>query len=349
MKVLITPQYGKGCPNLSASLTKSDQLPSSLDANIGDLIQYAVLESIITNEFSQEPLYLDIKGANQIFDSRFNDLTEQYQHEDLVVPVCGYRGLYCNLFSPLILEDDVIPGAHLVYIGISISDFGWGGVLSNKIGFSLASKLGVAQQLKPFQPIGCRDRATMRFLKEQGVAAYYSGCVTMGMYQRTAEQSSAADKIFIVDLQPQFWMHIPEEVKAQAERSISHLYQYKTKMPALSKYMREYKAAKNILKIYAERAALLISSRVHAVLPCLAMNIPLIFMSDCTDQRMDMFSLILKQVRSTDSFDFKQINTDHSYFCEVSSAVRENIVSRLAGREDGSIGRLTKILEHKFI
>lgn len=56
----------------------------------------------------------------------------------------------------------------------------------------LLSERGV-EYLKKHQPIGCRDRNTMRLLRAKGIAAYFSGCLTLtlgNVYQRKVTEDA---------------------------------------------------------------------------------------------------------------------------------------------------------------
>ena len=52
-------------------------------------------------------------------------------------------------------------------------------VSMNISGFSDNSAfLNVLNSWKRFEPIGCRDENTVKILKEKGIAAYFSSCLT---------------------------------------------------------------------------------------------------------------------------------------------------------------------------
>ncbi len=59
------------------------------------------------------------------------------------------------------------------------------------------------EHLRRYAPIGCRDRATMDFLIEQGVPAYFSHCVTLGLglhiAQSPASISPATNRVYLID------------------------------------------------------------------------------------------------------------------------------------------------------
>lgn len=78
------------------------------------------------------------------------------------------------------------------------------------------------EHLREHEPIGCRDLATLELLRSRGVAAYYSGCLTLTLSQATASERSG---IYIVDVSPEFRELIPRHIRDSAtyvsHRSIS--------------------------------------------------------------------------------------------------------------------------------
>ena len=63
--------------------------------------------------------------------------------------------------------------------------------------FMLTDK-GVAY-LKKHQPIGCRDKYTVQILKDKGIKAYFSGCLTLTLDNYKVDDSLRGDDIYIVD------------------------------------------------------------------------------------------------------------------------------------------------------
>jgi len=54
------------------------------------------------------------------------------------------------------------------------------------------------EYLKKYEPIGCRDRETMRLLKQKGVDAYFSGCMTLTLGEKY-KNPVKEDKCYFVD------------------------------------------------------------------------------------------------------------------------------------------------------
>lgn len=333
--------------NNSGSQCPYDRLSPFVYDNAGDAIQYLALKEIVKNELHQE-----LWGFNSFYPELISldqktalDATSQ----DVRLIVSGYTGLGVNIFTYVYMPGlgHVRPDSCL-YLGMCISGSHLRGGAN---GFDIALKLDIPQKLKPYGPIGCRDRATRDFLKANGVDAYYAGCMTMGLYKRSPSPAATDTIILDVDVWPGCMRLIPEEIKATAIKA-THRLLYRNNPATLASNLDFYAQAQKLIDYYRAKAKLIITSRVHGTLPSLAMGIPVIFMSDCTDQRMDMMKYLIKQYRSDMAFDFEQAlrESEHPYFVEVSQAVRENAIDRILGKDDrSSIRRLEQILEYDFL
>lgn len=322
-----------------------DRLSPFVYGNAGDAIQFLALQEIIKTELHQ-----DLWGFNSFYPELISldrKTVQAVAPQDVRLIVAGYTGLFVNMFVHTYLPGPghVRPNSCL-YLGMSISK---ADQRDGTDGFDLALKLDLPQKLKPYGPIGCRDRATRDFLKAHGVDAYYSGCMTMGFYQR--KPSPVATDTVILDLQPAFMRHLTEEVKATATKP-THCLLYRHDPAALMSNLDFFAQSRELLDYYRTKAKLIITSRIHGALPALALGIPVIFMSDCTDQRMDMMKFIIRHYHSDENIDFEQAlrEAEHPYFKEVSQAVRENAIDRILGKDDrSSIRRLEQILEYDYL
>ena len=135
---------------------------------------------------------------------------------------------------------------------------------------------------KKYEPIGCRDLHTMNLLKKKGVDAYFSGCLTLTL--KNPFTNPTRDKIYIVDAHLSSkvtypWGSndllqklIPKHIRDRAEYIEHEIPDSidKDDMHARQKYVQE-----NLLDKYAQ-ARLVITSRLHCALPCVAFNTPAI-------------------------------------------------------------------------
>lgn len=166
---------------------------------------------------------------------------------------------------------------------------------------AMLSEAGV-EYLKQHAPIGCRDHYTKDTLQAHGIDAYFSGCLTLTLDSYKVNDDERGDAIYIVD--PLF--NFPSKKKFLT--SLNSIRKYiKTgdvfKLNAIDKILKQhfsqeildqaqyiehelasntysedekFNIAKDLLHKYA-RAKLVITSRIHCALPCLALGTPVIF------------------------------------------------------------------------
>lgn len=126
--------------------------------------------------------------------------------------------------------------------------------------------------LKKHQPIGCRDVGTMDILKKYDVDAYYSGCLTLTLPVRQIDSHEPKD-IFLVGVDKRIETVIPNEILKKSIR----INQSDLRLPKISCDVKR-KIAQDLLDGYAKNAKLVITSKIHCAMPCLAMGIPVIFL-----------------------------------------------------------------------
>jgi hypothetical protein len=129
-----------------------------------------------------------------------------------------------------------------------------------------------AQYLKAFEPIGVRDAATGHFLESLGIRTQTTYCLTLTFPRR--ERTPVAGKVFIVDAED---IAIPRSLRNGAVK-MTH------SMPPLGPEAT-LPFAQKLLDMYEEEAALVITTRLHTALPCMAMGIPVVFFGSPTDGR----------------------------------------------------------------
>ncbi len=151
---------------------------------------------------------------------------------------------------------------------------------------------GIHHKMKAFEPIGCRDRNTRDFLRANGVNAYFSGCLTLTFDKRQTKPKNG--KIFIVDLKKKAFKRLPKHILKNADTSISHVF-YWDKAPISEQDAWDFeKMSEKLLNKYKNEAKLIITSRIHVAMPCIAMGIPVIFITDNKyDERFDVLQGII--------------------------------------------------------
>ncbi|WP_436915532.1 polysaccharide pyruvyl transferase family protein [Acinetobacter gandensis] len=167
---------------------------------------------------------------------------------------------------------------------------------------TILSKEGIAY-LKSKEPIGCRDQNTVNLLQEVGVKAYFTGCLTLTL-DRYKKNNIEREGIYIVDPlynypQSKYIFHSPITaikglLKGRAfqigklERHLRNIFTDELLKTAHYRCQdlpgknvtdeQRFKVAENLLEEYS-KAKLVITSRIHCALPCLAMGTPVIYIN----------------------------------------------------------------------
>lgn len=159
--------------------------------------------------------------------------------------------------------------------------------------------------LKKYEPIGCRDHYTVRLLESKGIKAYFTGCLTLTLDSYAKKDTTENDgKIYIVDPlygfpnKDRIFINAKSFIKGVVKgdilntnsanefmqkifsRSLLDKADYiKQELPK-DTYTEEEKFifAENLLKKYST-AKLVITSRIHCALPCLALGTPVIYLN----------------------------------------------------------------------
>ncbi|WP_343486901.1 polysaccharide pyruvyl transferase family protein [Allomuricauda sp. d1] len=191
--------------------------------------------------------------------------------------------------------------------------------------------------LKKNGPVGCRDYNTMKLMEQQGIPAYYSFCLTttLDLKYRTEEKT---DDIYMVDVLYDYdysliYKHDPKRILYHLlngkifkrmnwvkrnkilrqhiapdvlENAIKVKHHFKSNMDVETKF----KITEELLKKYAA-AKLVITSRIHCALPCLAMGTPVLFILDgLEDEKIHLsrFKGILTHINILSAQDKNEIN-----------------------------------------
>lgn len=115
-------------------------------------------------------------------------------------------------------------------------------------------------------PIGARDRATLRLLRQHEIPAYYSACLTLTLPRATEPRE---DYVVACDLPP-------DVLAALDRRTLSPLVPVSHIDRETRGYAARTEKASALLRTYA-RARAVVTTRLHCALPCLAMGTPVLF------------------------------------------------------------------------
>jgi len=163
------------------------------------------------------------------------------------------------------------------------------------------------EYFKKHEPIGCRDYYTLNLLRENGIDAYFSGCLTLTLGMDRKEIPEKSDEILLVDLDKSIIQNMPAQaldkvivldhvaIKSDFIRAIYRFIRdgdsFFAKMlkkgriglfflnigsNILTNNSIKLDNAEKLLDRYA-RAKLVLTSRLHCALPCLALGTPVVF------------------------------------------------------------------------
>lgn len=131
--------------------------------------------------------------------------------------------------------------------------------------------------LKRYEPIGCRDEYTFRLLNGYGIRAYMGGCITTIFPPR--DHTPEKPSVFLVDVPEELTAHIPQQYHS-VMKEISQTATFPIMQDRQEQRRKIREAARAFYRKYRDEATLVVTSKLHSALPCLAMGIPLILARD---------------------------------------------------------------------
>lgn len=153
----------------------------------------------------------------------------------------------------------------------------------------------IAPYLKSQAPIGARDTKTLAFLRENGIQALFSACMTMTLSLPKMKRDGSV-LIVDVDAEKQLKGLVPDSV---LDKSI-FLTQKLLGQDADDNVLRFVLAFERLLAY--SRARLVITNRLHVAMPCVALGTPVIFVHGKTlpgggGNRMDGLDVFMHQMK----------------------------------------------------
>ena len=134
------------------------------------------------------------------------------------------------------------------------------------------------------EPIGCRDERTLEILRAYGIESYLHGCITITFPRSKEGEVNPRGYVYLVDVDSAFLPHIPGEIMRSA-RTRTHLVSSQINGPKEQAWLQ--------YEEYKRNARLVLTSRLHCALPCLAYGIPVILMAEKVSFRFSWLEKIL--------------------------------------------------------
>ena len=161
------------------------------------------------------------------------------------------------------------------------------------------------QYFKQHEPIGCRDYYTRDLLVKNGVNAYFSSCVTLGIEREKYFNKPSPRGVIVIGafdrLKPSLDYKSPLKFLLSLIKYPLRSLKYKIKLQRFNRYLYKQKfeirrysqITKNSINSHSEGIALademlkkiaeseiIITSRIHAALPALSMGLKVIFIDE---------------------------------------------------------------------
>jgi len=171
--------------------------------------------------------------------------------------------------------------------------------------------------LNRYAPIGCRDEYTMELLRKYGIAAYLNGCITVTYPLRS--ENAVGNKVFLVDIEQELLEYIPKEILLNSEVMEQHVEGNLSNLKEITKERYDR---------FLNEASLVITSRLHVAIPCVAAGIPVVFAKNEISTR---FSWVEKICDIYNRSEYEKINWSPNVteFEELKKQVEINVITRL--------------------
>lgn len=123
--------------------------------------------------------------------------------------------------------------------------------------------------LKQYGPVGCRDQHTMEMFTSLKIPAYFSSCLTTTIDLK--KEKKKENVIYAVDVRDE----IVDFIKAHTKSKVVVLTHIMAKKEQGKNFEERMQAVEELLTKY-HNAKMVVTSRLHATLPCLALKTPVL-------------------------------------------------------------------------
>lgn len=246
---------------------------STKKVNLGDYVQSIATKSAI-KQISE--------GRERNFKFYDRDSLSFYKSENPCVAVMQGWFSYSYAFLP---SKSIVPiwvGTHFT---IETQDF-------------LRKVLSINPNYFSNTEIGCRDLFTYNFCERNGINSYFSRCLTLTLPRR--QKDSTQNKVFLVDVPKAWEKYLPTSITRSAVRLSQRTFSC-----ADLNSGDLYKKANELLEMYRDEAALVITTALHCASPCLAMGIPVVFLTNQPEEQATRFSALSGISRTYSLHDLK--------------------------------------------
>lgn len=191
----------------------------------------------------------------------------------------------------------ISPYIYPLYISTHFSAYNSGGISTEYL--NEYSK----KELEKYAPIGCRDTGTVKLLNELGVDNYFSGCLTLTI--QADKNIEKKNHICIVDIDEKAEKYVRDNLSEKHE-IIKKTHTLDASENSKLSWEERFNNVKELLDTY-QSASLVITSRLHCALPCLALGTPVLLLYDenkeYTKDRLGDYVKILTSMSTAEFLD----------------------------------------------
>lgn len=143
---------------------------------------------------------------------------------------------------------------------------------------------------KKYEPILCRDEFTKNVFTDHGVEAYLSGCLSFVFARRNEEDGGQRNKYYFVDVKDKFIDMLPAHIRENAVITSQNI-----RIENERDFGGEWSEKKTWerLEEYKKNAKMMVTSKLHCMIPSAGMGIPTIAVSDNFSYRYTFADLFI--------------------------------------------------------
>ena len=162
------------------------------------------------------------------------------------------------------------------------------------------------EDLRKFQPIGCRDQETELFLRKAGIETWFSGCVTLTLQAKFPK--SEEKYICLTDVSEEVEQFVRRRypgteiriIHHEDDKCVVHSGDWNKRFGNVEKLLKEY-----------QNATAVITTRLHCAMPCLALETPVLLLSEDDIAENGRFEGLESLVIHGSEFDFLNGNIEY--------------------------------------
>lgn len=153
--------------------------------------------------------------------------------------------------------------------------------------------------LKKHEPIGCRDEVVRKYLTDNNIKNYWSGCLTLTI--KKFPNVEKGNYICAVDLDDEELSHLRKLTNKEI-RIITH--KLDDSVNSKISYEERMHNVEETLKVY-QGASLIVTTRLHCALPSLALETPVIMIHDSNNiDKVNRIGVFLELINHTSKTNF---------------------------------------------